>query len=129
MKYPRAGQAWAWQWVFPSPTVSRDPQTNIVRRHYLYPERLQRALKRAVAQAGIAKTVSVHTLRHYLPFLTMSCKLAGGRHYHSKWRVFRTDLFNQLQDIVFPPTDCSKRQEAGLRDDSARACRAAAMIF
>jgi integrase len=64
LKYPRAGQAWAWQWVFPSPTVSTDPQTAVVRRHYLYPERLQRALKRAVTQAGIAKHVSVHTLRH-----------------------------------------------------------------
>ncbi|TFW05219.1 integron integrase [Oxalobacteraceae bacterium OM1] len=63
-KYPRAGQAWAWHWVFPSPTVSTDPQTGIIRRHYLYPERLQRALKRAVADAGIAKHVSVHTLRH-----------------------------------------------------------------
>jgi site-specific recombinase XerC len=50
--------------VFPSPTVFRDPQTGIVRGHYLYPERLQRALKRAVAQAGIAKHVSVHRLRH-----------------------------------------------------------------
>lgn len=63
-KYPRAGQTWAWQWVFPSPTVSRDPQTGIVRRHFLYPERLQRALKRAVAQADIPKQVSVHVLRH-----------------------------------------------------------------
>jgi integron integrase len=64
LKYPRAGQTWAWHWAFPSPTVSTDPQTGIIRRHYLYPERLQRALKRAVAQAGIAKHVSVHTLRH-----------------------------------------------------------------
>ena len=63
-KYPRAGQTWAWQWVFPSPTVSTDPRTGIVRRHFLYPERLQRALKKAVVQAGIAKHVSVHTLRH-----------------------------------------------------------------
>lgn len=63
-KYPRAGQSWAWQWAFPSPTISRDPQTGIVRRHFLYPERLQRALKRAVTQAGISKPVSVHTLRH-----------------------------------------------------------------
>jgi site-specific recombinase XerD len=30
----------------------------------LYEDRLQRALKVAVAQAGIAKPVSVHTLRH-----------------------------------------------------------------
>lgn len=63
-KYPRAGQTWAWQWVFPSPTLSKDPQSGITRRHFLYPERLQRALKVAVKQAGIAKPVSVHTLRH-----------------------------------------------------------------
>jgi site-specific recombinase XerC len=63
-KYPRAGQIWAWQWLFPSPTISRDPQSGIVRRHFVYSERLQRALKKAVAQAGIQKPVSVHTLRH-----------------------------------------------------------------
>lgn len=34
------------------------------RRHHLFEERLQRALKKAVALAGIAKPVSVHTLRH-----------------------------------------------------------------
>jgi integron integrase len=63
-KYPRAGEAWAWQWVFPSPTLSTDPQSGVRRRHYLFPERLQRSLKQAVAQAGIPKPVSVHTLRH-----------------------------------------------------------------
>ena len=63
-KYPRAGQSWAWQWVFPSPTLSIDPRTGIRRRHFLFPERLQRALKVAVTHAGIAKPVSVHTLRH-----------------------------------------------------------------
>lgn len=63
-KYPRAGLSWAWQCAFPSPTVSRDPQSGIVRPHFLYPERLQRALKRAVVQAGIDKHVSVHKLRH-----------------------------------------------------------------
>ena len=36
----------------------------IERRHHLYEQRLQRALKNAVSQAGIAKPVSVHTLRH-----------------------------------------------------------------
>jgi len=30
----------------------------------LFEERLQRAVKKAVAQAGICKLVSVHTLRH-----------------------------------------------------------------
>ena len=36
----------------------------MIRRHHLYEQRLQRALKLAVTEAGIAKPVSVHTLRH-----------------------------------------------------------------
>ncbi len=50
--------------MFPSPTLSVDPATGVERRHHLFEERLQRAIKKAVADAGIAKPVSVHTLRH-----------------------------------------------------------------
>lgn len=63
-KYPKAGETWAWHWVFPAPTLSRDPRSGVVRRHHLYEQRIQRAIKMAVQQAGIAKPVSVHTLRH-----------------------------------------------------------------
>ena len=63
-KYPRAASTWAWHWVFPSPTLSTDPRTGIKRRHHLYPERLQRAIKKAVTSTGINKPVSTHTLRH-----------------------------------------------------------------
>jgi integron integrase len=63
-KYPRAGQSWAWHWVFPSPTLAIDPRSGVERRHHLYEQRLQRALKQAVVRAGIHKPVSVHTLRH-----------------------------------------------------------------
>jgi integron integrase len=63
-KYPRIGHTWAWFWMFPSPTLSIDPRSGIERRHHLYEDRVQRALKVAVVQAGIAKPVSVHTLRH-----------------------------------------------------------------
>jgi integron integrase len=63
-KYPRAGQTWAWHWVFPAPGLSVDPRTGVERRHHLYQERLSRALKRARVQAGIDKHVSAHTLRH-----------------------------------------------------------------
>ena len=62
-KYPRVGHTWAWFWMFPSPTFSIDPRSGTERRHHLYEDRVQRALKVAVAQAGIAKHVSVHTLR------------------------------------------------------------------
>jgi integron integrase len=63
-KYPRAGESWAWFWLFPSHRLSVDPQTGVERRHHLFEERLNRQLKKAVAQAGVAKPVSVHTLRH-----------------------------------------------------------------
>jgi integrase len=63
-KYPRAGQSWAWHWMFPSPTLATDPRSGVERRHHLFEERLSRALKRASVQAGIDKHVTAHTLRH-----------------------------------------------------------------
>lgn len=64
LKYPQVGHTWGWFWLFPSPTLSVDPRSGVQRRHHLFEERLQRAVKKAVAQAGIYKPVSVHTLRH-----------------------------------------------------------------
>ncbi len=63
-KYPKVASTWGWFWLFPSPTLSVDPVSGVERRHHLFEERLQRAIKKAVAQAGICKPVSVHTLRH-----------------------------------------------------------------
>ena len=63
-KYPKVGCSWAWFWMFPSPTLSIDPRSGVERRHHLYEDRVQRALKKAVAMAGVCKPVSVHTLRH-----------------------------------------------------------------
>jgi integron integrase len=63
-KYPKAGETWAWHWVFPAPTLSTDPRSGVARRHHLYEQRIQRALKAAARRAGIGKQVSVHTLRH-----------------------------------------------------------------
>jgi integron integrase len=63
-KYPRAGESWAWFWAFAASAHSTDARTGVMRRHHIYEERLGRALKKAVTAAGIAKHVSVHTLRH-----------------------------------------------------------------
>lgn len=54
-KYPQVAATWAWFWfwMFPSHTYAVDPRTGVVRRHHLFEERLQRALKRAVAKAGM----------------------------------------------------------------------------
>jgi integrase len=33
-KYPNAGRAWTWQWVFPATRRYRDPNTGQQRRHH-----------------------------------------------------------------------------------------------
>ena len=63
-KYPRAPWEWGWQWVFPATRHYRDRETGLYRRHHLHESVLQRAVKNAVRQAGIAKPASCHTLRH-----------------------------------------------------------------
>lgn len=63
-KYPTAPTQWGWFWVFPARAPSRDPRTGTVRRHHTHEQALQRAIKRAVHDAGIAKPATTHTLRH-----------------------------------------------------------------
>jgi integron integrase len=64
VKYPRAGESWAWHWVFPSNTLAVDPRSGVRRRHHLFEQTVGRALAQAVARAGLAKKVTAHTLRH-----------------------------------------------------------------
>ncbi len=61
-KYPRAGHSWPWFWVFAQHTHSTDPRSGVVRRHHVYDQTFQRAFKRAVEQAGVAKPATPHTL-------------------------------------------------------------------
>lgn len=63
-KYPNAPNEWAWQFVFCSGSHSTDPRSGRVRRHHLDEKLLQRAMKKAVAAARIAKPATPHTLRH-----------------------------------------------------------------
>ncbi|MCG2777619.1 MAG: integron integrase [Desulfobacterales bacterium] len=63
-KYPTAWKEWEWQYVFPSSKISRDPRKNVIRRHYMDPSSLDRAIKRAVKLAGITKRITSHTFRH-----------------------------------------------------------------
>jgi integron integrase len=63
-KYPLAERSWAWQYVFPARRLSRDPRTGSTRRHHLDELRVQRAVKRALWDAGISKPAGCHTFRH-----------------------------------------------------------------
>lgn len=63
-KFPNAGREIAWQWVFPATRTYVDAATGQRRRHHLHESVLQRAVKSAVARAGLTKRASCHTLRH-----------------------------------------------------------------
>jgi len=63
-KYPRAAFEWGWQYVFPASRRSADPDDRVIRRHHLDESVPARALKQARRDAGIAKPVSAHVLRH-----------------------------------------------------------------
>jgi integron integrase len=63
-KYPRASRSWSWQWVFPASGRYRDSEAGTERRHHLHETAVQRAVKTAVSNAGLAKPASCHTLRH-----------------------------------------------------------------
>lgn len=64
VKYPNVGTEWGWFWVFPAENYSTDPETKIYRRHHIYETGIQRAVKAARKEAGIASHVTPHTFRH-----------------------------------------------------------------
>lgn len=64
VKYPNAATSWIWQYVFPSPSLSTDPRSGIVRRHHLHENSLQKAVKQAARLSGVPKRITCHTFRH-----------------------------------------------------------------
>lgn len=64
-KYPNAAFEFCWQYLFPANALSRDKRDdNQLRRHHIHDRTMQRAMKRALVQAGIEKPASCHSLRH-----------------------------------------------------------------
>ena len=63
-KIPNAPKEWTWQWVFPATSRYRERGTDIERRHHLHETVVQRAVRFATMQSGIAKRVTCHTFRH-----------------------------------------------------------------
>jgi integron integrase len=63
-KYPGAGTAWEWQWLFPSRQVMRDPHSGLRRRHHVLDATFQHAIREAARAAQLNKRVTPHVLRH-----------------------------------------------------------------
>jgi integron integrase len=63
-KCPSAEYDIAWQWVWPSETLSLQPETGRQGRWHVSDAAVQNAIRRAVKIAGIRKRVTTHTLRH-----------------------------------------------------------------
>ena len=63
-KFPNANRQWTWQYVFPAPTLSKDPRTGEIGRHHLHENSVQKALSKAVRLARLTKPATCHTLRH-----------------------------------------------------------------
>ncbi len=54
-KYPHAAREWGWQYLFPAAHRSKDSRTGRVGRHHLLEHGVQRAMKKALHEAGIHK--------------------------------------------------------------------------
>ena len=63
-KYKNAAGELVWQWFFPAKTLTFVPEKDEYRRYHLHDTHVQKAIKRAVRKAKIAKRASAHTFRH-----------------------------------------------------------------
>jgi integron integrase len=63
-KYPNAPTQWGWQYLFPAPSLCKDPYSGKPTRHHLHEKNIQRRMQSAVRKAGISQPASAHTLRH-----------------------------------------------------------------
>ncbi|HCO58939.1 MAG TPA: recombinase XerD [Porticoccaceae bacterium] len=63
-KYPRAARETAWQYLFPSSSIGRDPRSGVLRRHVMHASSLTKQLALATRAANITKPARAHSLRH-----------------------------------------------------------------
>jgi integron integrase len=63
-KSPNSRFTVGWQYLFPSKTLSIDPESKLRRRHHIDESSLRKAITAAQIEAKLDKKVSPHTLRH-----------------------------------------------------------------
>ncbi|MFM7551218.1 MAG: integron integrase, partial [Cyanobacteriota bacterium] len=60
-KSPKANREWACQWVFPQQNRRHDKESGAQGRYHLDLSMVQKAMKRAVTEAGVTKQASCHS--------------------------------------------------------------------
>lgn len=63
-KYKNVAKELIGQWFSPAKQLTRIPETNEYKRYHLHENHVQKAIKRAVAEANICKRATAHTFRH-----------------------------------------------------------------
>jgi integron integrase len=63
-KYPNASVEWRWQWVFPQENRWTNPTTGEQGRHHIHETIVQKAVAKAVREAGLTKRATCHSFRH-----------------------------------------------------------------
>ena len=112
-KYPDGGREFKWQYLFPSGRLTVDPSGGSVRGHHLHESSIQKAVKRAAANAGLYKRVGCHTLRHSFAthLLEANYDIRTVQELLGHANVSTTMIYARLQDTqgsgVFSPLDLS----------------------
>ncbi len=63
-KSPKTKYEIKWQFLFPMDRVSKDPRSEVIRRHHTLDVTFSRNIKRAVQKCNIDKKISAHIFRH-----------------------------------------------------------------
>ena len=59
-----SARSFDWQWLFPAPRLTRERDSGHLRRYHLHQSVVQKAVRRAVGEAGLGKRATPQTFRH-----------------------------------------------------------------
>jgi integron integrase len=102
-KAPKAARETGWHGVFPARARALDPRSGREMRHHVRASGLQKAVKRAVEQAGLDKKVGCQTLRH--SFAThmlehgVNIRVLQARLGHADVKTTEMDMHVMARDI------------------------------